>query len=71
MCFNHQLKINHALGKGELSIKPQERRQPDAMVRVATNISPCLVIVRVVSDGGVVLLSPCVNVWDVHEILEQ
>ncbi len=41
------------------------------MVQVTTNVSPCLGIVRVVSDAGVVLLDPRVNVWDVPEILAQ
>jgi len=41
------------------------------MVRVATNMSPCLGILRVVSDVGVVLLDPHVNVWDVPEILAR
>ena len=41
------------------------------MVRVATNISPCLGVVRVVSDVGVVLLDPRVNVWDLPEILAR
>ncbi len=61
----------YALGKGELLIEPQEGRQPDATVQVATNVSPCLGIVRVVSDAGVILLDPCVNVWDVPGILTQ
>ena len=39
------------------------------MVRVATNISPRLGVVRVVSDAGAVLLDSHVNVWDVPEIL--
>ncbi len=41
------------------------------MVRVTTKISPRLGIVRVVSDGGVVLLDPHVDVRDVPEILAR
>jgi hypothetical protein len=41
------------------------------MVRVPTNVSPHLGIVMVVSDTGVIMLDPCVNVWDVPEILAQ
>ena len=39
------------------------------MVRVSTNVFPCFGIVRVVSDVGVILWDPHVNVWDVPEIL--
>ena len=38
------------------------------MVHIATNVSPRCGVVRVVSDLGVVLFDPRVNVWDVPEI---
>ena len=43
------------------------------MVQVVTitNVSPRLGVARVVSDAGVVLLDPRVNVWDVPEILAR
>ncbi len=40
-------------------------------MQVATNISSRLGVVRMVSDAGVILLDPHVNIWDVLEILAQ
>ena len=61
----------HALGKesSQLNLKKggnlmQRCKSPPTFLLV-------LVIVRVVSDGGVVLLDPRVNVWDVPEILAR
>ncbi len=54
-----------------LSIELRERRQPETIVQVATNISPCIGIVRVISDLGITRCFTSENIGDMSEVLAR